>query len=286
MPELPEVENVRLGLLHTVVGQHIVSVSIRRPDVIHGPRRPNDLLSGRTVAQIERSGKQLALQSGCLDDRKRANNAPCVCVHLGMTGSLRYYTSGIDFKPDLHTHVIWRLENGGQMAFRDPRRFGGLWTYASAGELFSQRWSRLGEDALTITATQLHAGLQRIRRPMKAALLNQGLIAGLGNIYVDELLFACGLSPFQPASEISMRQVCRLVPRMRRLLRQAIRSGGSTLRDYVDVQGRSGGYQHRHAVYGRSGQPCPCCGLSLSRSRIAGRTTVWCTSCQACVEQK
>ena len=284
MPELPEVENVCLGLTQTVVGQTINRVSVRRPDVVRGSCRPGSLLRGQVIQQIDRLGKQFAL-IGRSTTNEKAPVAPespaCVCIHLGMTGSLRYYPSGDLLKPDNHTHVIWHLQDAGRLAFRDPRRFGGLWTFNSVDSLHESRWSKLGEDALTITPKQLHAGLSATKRALKAALLDQAVVAGLGNIYVDELLFACGLSPLRPACSVSLNETQQMVRRIRALLNRAIRLGGSTLRDYVDTSGRSGGFQLQHRVYGRSGEPCTTCGQELMCTTIAGRTTVYCRGCQS-----
>lgn len=280
MPELPEVENVRRGLAGTVLGRCVVGVTLQRLDVVHGPSRPADLLRGRTITRIDRLGKQLALVGTPRQGPDDGRTGPCICIHLGMTGSLRHYPSGVPAPQDIHTHVRWRLENGGELVFRDPRRFGGLWTYPSVEALDNERWSRLGQDALAITPRRLHAGLQRTRRPLKAALLDQAVVAGLGNIYVDELLFACRLSPVCPANACQISQTTLLVSRMRALLKRAIRSGGSTLRDYVGADGRAGGFQFRHKVYGRTGESCILCKDPLTRLQVAGRTTVYCTTCQ------
>lgn len=280
MPELPEVENVRLGLADTVVARRVVKVTVRRADVVEGLCSPADLLHGRTITRIDRLGKQLALVGDDSKSKGQPGAGPCVCVHLGMTGSLRYYPTAMAFKPDGHTHVVWRLEGGGRMAFRDPRRFGGLWTFPSVTDLQAVRWSGLGEDALTITPARLHAQLKRTRRPTKSALLDQAVVAGLGNIYVDELLYGCRISPLRPARDLGVPEVRALVGRMRRLLTRAIRAGGSTLRDYVDAGGRPGGYQLQHKVYGRTGQVCLRCDRLLCTTMASGRTTVYCKSCQ------
>ncbi len=274
MPELPEVENVRLGLLKTVLGRAVRKVSLRRADVVTGKKRPGDLLSGRKIADIGRLGKQLVL----LSDEK--GHGPCVCVHLGMTGSLRYYDSAEDLEPDAHTHVTWHLSDSGYLVFRDPRRFGGLWTFGSKQELVEQRWMCLGPDALVIKPRQLLSSLRSTQRAIKAVLLDQSVVAGLGNIYVDELLFLCRIRPQQRASELNEDQARRLVHQMRCLLKRAIRSGGSTLRDYVSVKGQAGAFQISHKVYGRSGQPCVRCGTELSSDTLAGRSTVYCHACQ------
>lgn len=281
MPELPEVENVCLGLAQTVVGQTVTRVSLRRADVVRGSCRPAALLRGQVIQRIDRLGKQFALVGQQSTKGESPGSPACVCIHLGMTGSLRFYPNTRTFRPDNHTHIVWHLDDGGRLAFRDPRRFGGLWTFDSVASLKETRWVKLGEDALTITPTRLHAGLSTTQRALKAALLDQAVVAGLGNIYVDELLFGCGVSPLRPGYKVSLRESQRLVRKMRVILKRAIKLGGSTLRDYVDTSGRSGGFQLQHRVYGRSGQPCMSCGRELLYAAIAGRTTVYCRGCQS-----
>ncbi len=282
MPELPEVESVRRSLLRHLPGRTITAVKLLRPDIVTGPATPSALLRGRTIGDILRHGKQLAILT------QASANPPCLCVHLGMTGSLRYFPSSAighaksATQPDLppHAHIIWQLDDGGKLVFADPRRFGGIWTYPNPAALRESRWNTLGADALTITPRQLHSRLAASRRPLKSALLDQNLIAGLGNIYVDELLFDCRLHPSTPCDCLTFDQVRALVSRMRRLLGRAIRAGGSTLRDYVDGQGNPGGFQFRHKVYGRAGQPCRNCRALLQSLTLAGRTTVYCPACQ------
>ncbi len=268
MPELPEVEQVRRTLRSAVVGRRVVRASVRRADVVHGAG-PGDLLDGRTVADVQRRGKQLALVG---DDGR------CVCIHLGMSGQLRHVTNGA--AEPRHTHVIWTLGGGGRVWFTDPRRFGGVWAFEHTNALHRERWDVLGPDAMRITPAVLWRSLQRTRRALKAALLDQGVVAGLGNIYVDELLFRARLHPLTAACAVERDAVGRLVPMMRRLLARAIAAGGSTLRDYVDATGEAGGFQRQHRVYGRSGQPCRRCGEPLESHVAAGRTTVCCPACQ------
>ncbi len=216
--------------------------------------------------------------------------ASCLDIHLGMTGSLRHYadsdnnvrgpaclTTG---EKNSHIHVIWKLDDGSRLQFRDPRRFGGIWTFASLDELQSDRWNDLGKDALVISPQQLQEKLCKTNRPIKAALLDQGLVAGLGNIYVDELLFACGLHPLTPAGAVESATVQTLVRAMRVILNRAIRAGGSSVNDYVDGEGRQGSFQQRHKVYGRTGQPCLTCKMNLAALVVGGRTSVYCPRCQ------
>lgn len=274
MPELPEVENVRQSLEARLVGRTFRRVLVRRRDIVTHSARPDALLVGDSIVALKRHGKQLAM----IGETGRA-----VCIHLGMTGSLRWHACGAGSRPaaqQTHVHLRWTMDDGNTIAFRDPRRFGGIWTFDSVEALHAQRWARLGPDALRVTPGDLHARLRRKRLGLKAALLDQAVVAGLGNIYVDELLFACRLSPLQPACTVELGEIRGLVRRMRLLLSRAIQAGGSTLRDYVDGEGAAGGFQHRHQVYGRAGEPCRACRQILSVTTVAGRTTVYCGRCQ------
>lgn len=266
MPELPEVENVRRTLEPRVVGRRVGRVQIARRDVVRGRCTAAALGQGMKLQRIERHGKQLAL----------VFNGACVCVHLGMSGSLRC-DGGT--KRD-HVHVKWRFEGGEQVQFRDPRRFGGLWTTADMAQLHQQRWRLLGDDALAITPGKLHGRLAGTRRAVKAVLLDQHVLAGLGNIYVDEMLFTARVHPMTRGCDLDTAAVRRLVGVMRRLLQKAIEAGGSSLRDYVDGDGQQGRFQVDHRVYGRDGETCTRCKQTLAKLIVAGRTTVFCERCQ------
>ena len=270
MPELPEVENVRRTLSNVVLGSVVTNVKLGRHDVVRGGKTPADLLKGQRIVKLERLGKQLAIL-GSTDG--------CICVHLGMTGSLRFHPPHTRRKRDPHVHATWHLDNG-RIEFRDPRRFGGLWTFPDRDSLINERWQVLGSDATTIKPRQLFANLQKTRRLIKAALLDQRVVAGLGNIYVDELLFSCRIHPKSTSNLLPIKDLQRLVRQMRQLLEKATKAGGSTLRDYVDADGSSGGFQLVHRVYGRGGEPCALCELPLSVQVVAGRTTVFCDGCQ------
>ena len=281
MPELPEVETVRRTLEPLLVARTIQRVRLLRRDVVRGPSTARALLAGRPIGAILRHGKQLAIAAepngtgeGGLD-----GGPPCFCVHLGMSGSLRLFERGRGALPE-HSHVVWQLEGQKQLVFTDPRRFGGVWTFAHTETLEHRRWSRLGPDALLIQPRQLHRRLGQPRRAIKAALLDQQLIAGLGNIYVDELLFTLGLHPLLAANALSLVELQKLIKHLRLLLRRAIAGGGSTFRDYVDGTGKTGRFQKSHRVYGRAGQPCLRCGKMLQQTIVAGRSTVFCRRCQ------
>ncbi|MGI9013408.1 MAG: bifunctional DNA-formamidopyrimidine glycosylase/DNA-(apurinic or apyrimidinic site) lyase [Phycisphaerales bacterium] len=278
MPELPEVENVRRSLERLIVGRTVQRVRIGRADIV---RRQDDcrsisqaLLQGGRIAQIRRHGKQLAII--CDDGRS-------MCVHLGMSGQLRVLGMGERLPDATHVHIAWLLDRGcGRMVFRDPRRFGGVWTFSSFDELQTARWSSLGPDALPLRAATLKRILAGSTRPIKAALLDQALVAGVGNIYADESLFRAGVLPGRPSASLDDVELARLATSIRNILRVAIGAGGSTLRNYVNPTGGRGSFvDDLAAVYGRGGQPCIVCGQPLQCGAVAQRTTVWCAQCQS-----
>ncbi|QDU31979.1 Formamidopyrimidine-DNA glycosylase [Poriferisphaera corsica] len=281
MPELPEVENVVRSLTPILMGSSISSITLHRPDFLQTfPQSPPlkiSQLKNTTITALHRRGKQFAIQT--------SSNLILVC-HLGMTGQLTTHNT-----PTLlpkHTHLSFTVTNPNlktsspqRLIFRDPRRFGSLHLLPNFNTLLSSRWAALGPDALIITPSQIYASLKRTRRNLKAALLDQSLVAGLGNIYVDEILHLSKLSPKRRADRITKPQSEILIEHTQTVLRAAIDAGGSTLRDFVNGQGDFGSYQLNHLVYGKpSGHPCPTCGHPLKQTTLAGRTTVYCTTCQ------
>lgn len=280
MPELPEVETVRRTAERFLLGRRVASVRLARRDVVTGSTRGAALLAGATVAAVKRHGKNLAIV---------ATDGRVLGVHLGMTGQVLCLAPGARAERTDHVHAAWRLEgddtspqNGGRMLFRDPRRFGGLETFESEDALQERSWARLGPDAASVTGDQLRVALGGSSRAVKAGLLDQAAVAGIGNIYADESLFAAGIHPLRRCAELSAEEWDRLALEVRRVLADAIEAGGSTLRDYRDAAGASGRFQTRHLVYGRGGMPCPRCGRPLDRLTVAQRTTVACPgrSCQ------
>ncbi len=277
MPELPEVERVGRTVAPSVVGRVLQRVELKRRDVVEGDASPRALLADAEIASVRRHGKQLALV---------ACDGRCLVVQLGMTGQL-LVTTEAELARLTHMHVSWTI--GGttaavgasdvRLVFRDPRRFGGL-TPCATIEVLEARWASLGPDALTIEPSELAAGLAGSRRPIKSALLDQNVLAGVGNIYADEALFGAGLSPRRLAGRLTMVEVARLSRRVREVLSASIEAGGSTLRDFVDGDGKPGTYRDRHQVYGRGGDACMRCGKTLAKAVIAQRTTVWCRGCQ------
>lgn len=273
MPELPEVETVRRTLEAALVGRRVERARVRRPDYVHGGRTHRDLLVGGVVDRLERHGKQFAV---VVDDGRAA------CVHLGMSGQAM--VAGAPAPPATHVHVEWRLSGDGRAAcvwlMRDPRRFGGVWTFGSFEELVATRWRRLGPDGLTVEAAHLRRAFAGSDRCVKAALLDQTVVAGVGNIYCDEALHRARIRPGARAGGLGRERVSRLAIAIRETLEGAIEARGSTIRDYRDANGEAGGYRSQWKVYGRSGEACQICGRTLSDSVIAQRTTVWCARCQ------
>lgn len=271
MPELPEVETVCRGLAPRLVGRAIVRVD-QRCDALRIPLPPRfaERVTGRRIAAIGRRAKYILIH---LDD------GAVMLVHLGMSGRLVLH-NGSPRAPGRHDHVIFHTDDGGHLTFNDPRRFG-LITLAAADELERHPLlAGLGPEPLDegFTGAALAARLAGKRTPIKAALMDQRVVAGLGNIYACESLFHAGLSPRRMASTVRRRRAARLVAAVREVLRAAIEAGGSSLRDYVQASGQRGYFQHRFSVYNRAGEPCPgCdCGGAIRRIVQAGRSTFYC----------
>lgn len=263
------------------MGARVHSVDLKRPDMLRNGRATaraaasKRLLAGDRIERLVRHGKQLAIVG---------SSGSAVCIHLGMTGQLFVLLKRPEQAPSPnHVHCQWRLDrrNGaGTLIFRDPRRFGGMWAYQSLDAMQEDRWSRLGPDALTITTPILSKQLAGMGRAIKSALLDQSKIAGVGNIYADEALFIAGIHPKDVTSKLPRERIRALASALRKVLRRSIDTGGTTLRDYVDGNGRPGWFSVNHAVYGRAGQPCINCGGTLERLIVAQRSTVYCESCQ------
>ena len=267
MPELPEVQTVVDTLRRALAeGRTVQVVSHLRQDMLH--RCDADFpqkLAGRSIDDVSRRGKRIILR---LDDGNR------FYVHLGMTGRLTVDLPAASPRP--HTHLVVRLLDGREIRFVDPRRFGAIvWLGADQADD-----SRLGPEPLSIRVADLAGRLARTRRAVKSALLDQRLIAGIGNIYADEALFAAGIHPSARANRLTDDQVQILVRAIKQVLRRAIRHGGSTLRDYVDANGAGGRFQLLHRVYDRQGEPCARCGAAIRRFVLGGRSTHFCPSCQ------
>lgn len=280
MPELPEVERTRLILNSHLLGLTVERVSIRRADVVDDRnttlgRRAALLLNGCFLA-THRRGKRLALET---------HDGRVLEVGFGMTGQLLYREHGQPTEKLPHCHVRWTLHTqtgrpAGQLVWRDPRRFGGLVPWDTLQSLQNGYWWSLGPDALEIGPTDLNQRLRATSRAIKVALLDQRVLAGLGNIYVDEALFRAKIDPSSPADQVPSAQIATLHRVIKPLLAQAIEAGGSTIQDYVDPTQERGSFQASHAVYGRSGECCLDCSEEIQQTTLGGRTTHWCPTCQ------
>lgn len=295
MPELPEVETVCRGLAPVMEGRCFAGVEQNRPDLrIPFPPGFADRLAGRRVVSVGRRAKYILV---------RLEGGEVLVIHLGMSGRITIRPPGNGGETATaafvhaggeaggpHDHVVFRLDDGTVLVYSDPRRFG-LMTIMGDGEFDSHALFRhLGVEPLgnLLTAAHLNAALRGRRTPLKAALLDQKIVVGVGNIYACEALYRAGLSPRRSAASIATKgdmpgtRVERLVAAVRQVLAEAIEAGGSSLRDYVHTDGELGYFQHRFAVYDREGQPCrrEGCGGTVRRIVQSGRSTFFCPSCQ------
>ena len=272
MPELPEVERIRRQLQAALRGVRIAGVEVLLPRMVErpSPREYERGLRGKTIRKVDRRGKYLLLR---LDD------GGSLLFHLGMTGRLLVVPEGGD--NPVHTRVVLRLEGHRKFLFVDTRTFGRTALLPPGGEHSYPPLLRLGPEPLDPLFGP--GDLARVlsgRGPVKAQLLDQARIAGIGNIYADEALFRAGIHPRRPGSTLTRREVESLHRALVEVLTQAVEKGGSTIRDYADLRGEAGTFQDHHAVYGRAGKPCPRCGRPVERTRISGRSAHFCPRCQ------
>jgi formamidopyrimidine-DNA glycosylase len=293
MPELPEVETVCRGLAKALTGARIVNVDVRRPNLrIAIPKNLAARLKDRRILTITRRAKYILIN---------LDNSKTLLLHLGMSG--RMIISHDVLKPGRHDHIVFhalrpRRAHGGQknatparsiyVYFNDPRRFG-MCDLVRTNDLPRYKFiQHLGVEPLSskLTVTLLFDKLKNRTTSIKAALLDQTIIAGLGNIYVSEVLFRARLSPLRLANSCRKKEIAALIPAIRNVLRTAIKAGGSTLRDYVKTDGELGYFQHHFAVYGREGEACPRCSCDrnltggIKRISQAGRSSFYCTKKQ------
>jgi formamidopyrimidine-DNA glycosylase len=262
MPELPEVETVTRSIA-PLVGSRIVAAEFRCLRILRGgdPDRMSAALAGRKIAGIKRYGKFIVVS---------LNGGGYLTIHLGMTG--RLLLGGPTGK---HTHAIFTLDRG-VLLFDDSRQFGCIeWS-----DEFPKRVARLGPEPLDIAADDFIAGLKRRKTSVKALLLNQAFVRGIGNIYADEALFRAGIHPRAIAARLRADRARKLHAAIVEVLSQAIEAGGSSISDYVDAQGRKGFFQFQHRVYQRTDEPCLTCGAAVKRLLVAQRSSHFCPRCQ------
>lgn len=258
MPELPEVETVVRTIAPYLVGRRILSARFSSRFVTPGNRaKLAQRVAGRRIESIARRGKFIVIT---LDEGT-------LVVHLGMTGKL--LSAGPE---DKHSYGVFTLDDG-MLFYNDPRQFGRI-------EWGDTRVRKLGPEPLTIALEQFLANLRKKKTRIKALLLNQTFLAGLGNIYVDEILFSSGIHPLAQASKISAARAAKMHQMMIEILTLAIKHKGSSISDYVDADGKRGDFQVLHRVYGREGEPCVNCGTPIKKAVVAGRGTHYCPACQ------
>ena len=273
MPELPEVESVRRQLEPGLVGRRFEQVRIDDPRLVR-PYEPAEVaaeLEGERVEAVERRGKYLVV---------RFESGRVLLIHLRMTGSLLCAPSG-SLPNDPHRRAVVKLDDGSDVAYRDVRRFG-TWLLLEPDETEPYLAARVGEEPLEtlFTAARLGERLAGRRTSLKAALLDQRTLAGMGNIYVDEALWRARLNPLRPAAGLDRNELRRLHRGIRAALEHGLARQGSTLRDYRLPDGSGGSMQEEFRVYGRRDEPCDRCGTVIARTQVAGRTTWFCPTCQ------
>jgi len=278
MPELPEVETIARTLKPDAVGRVILRVeapdqSALFPDV-EGFRT---LVTGRRIASVGRRGKLLLLR---LDQGEGTADCALIAVHLRMTGRVVVLAPGVETE---RTRAVLHLSDGTRLVFADVRRFGSVHAFAACGPGGIDSWpfyAGLGPEPLDLTAGGFSVRLGQGRARIKALLLDQTVVAGIGNIYADESLFRAGIRPDTPASAIGPEKRAALFAAVVAVLTQAIAENGSSIRDYRDAHGDAGAFQNHFRAYGRSGECCLVCGATMRSMRVAGRTSTYCPHCQ------
>ncbi len=265
MPELPEVENVGRALRENLRGRRLTGLQVRFAGVLgQSPRVVRRALVGKSLREVHRHGKYLLLDFG----------AAYLMIHLRMTGQIFILD---DYRPDKHVHLIFDFD-GLPVHYRDIRKFGRL-TLVDEGR-HPRAIAHVGPDMLEVRFADWHQRIARRRAPIKALLLDQGVAAGLGNIYVDEALFRAGIHPLSPGNSLPRSDLKRLLRCAKAVLRQAIGHGGTTYLNFTNFHGRPGNFRRKLRVYGRAGEACVTCGEVIERLRIAGRSSCFCPACQ------
>jgi len=281
MPELPEVETVARGLQRSITGRRIVSVQLGKTDFIDDPAAIELHLPGRRIDRIERFGKFMLLRlSGSPDRPERGPSPPsgsaALLVHLGMTGNLAPAPAALPWGK--HTHVRMLLDDGRELRYADTRRFGRI-AYLE-NESLAAELARFGAEPLLVTAREFAARIRERDAQIKALLLNQSVLRGVGNIYADESLWRARIHPAKRGARLTPGETEKLRRALQEILRRAIELRGSSISDFLDAEGMPGEYQSRHRVYGREGEKCYRCKTQIRRIVVAGRSSYFCPACQ------
>jgi len=279
MPELPEVETVARGLQRAVVGRRILTVTLGKTDFIDDPAALERHLPGRRIEAVERYGKFMLLrlsEASGADPENREAAPASLMVHLGMTGNLAPYAP--EQPAAKHTHVWMRLDDGRELRYTDPRRFGRM-AYLS-GETLAAHLTPFGAEPLQVSEEEFAERIRSRNARIKALLLDQTVLRGVGNIYADESLWRAKIHPAQRGTKLSEAQTRVLRRMLQQVLEKAIASRGSSISDFLDADGEPGEYQQHHRAYGREGKPCYRCRTAIRRTIVAGRSSFSCPKCQ------
>ena len=271
MPELPEVETIVRGLRAKLPNLQLARIEVRLPKCIQTSKLSFiDCLKGRKILDVQRRGKNIII---------RLNREATLLVHLRMTGRLRFVPAHSSLEK--HTHVIFSFKNHPcQLRFVDPRQFGRLLLEKKGPKEELDSLADLGPEPFEISAKEFIHRVRSKHRAIKPLILDQRFLAGVGNIYADEALHRARIHPCRKSDSLDEKTLRRLYHRLRRILREAIRAGGTSVRTYVDANGSVGKFQNHLWVYGREGQPCHTCGGSIVRKRVGGRSSFHCPRCQ------
>jgi formamidopyrimidine-DNA glycosylase len=281
MPELPEVETVARGLRRAILGRRIVSVTLGKTDFIDDPVALEEHLPGRQIEAVERFGKFMLLRLSAVAGGDRlatnGNASPAsLLVHLGMTGQIA--PSPASLPREKHTHVCLLLDDGRELRYVDARRFGRI-AYLTEAPL-AEELKGFGADPLEVSGQEFASRIRGRRARIKALLLDQSVLRGVGNIYADESLWRAKIHPARLGTNLSKKEAEILRRVLREILQKAIAMRGSSISDFLDAEGEPGEYQRHHRAYGREGKTCHRCKTSIRRAIVAGRSSYFCPKCQ------